>query len=340
MPLLQYGILDMRATNTGSCPAEWGRDSMIDKDLNDGCEGKTIPLCVKRGWGTQGIKAIKIQVIKNGQVLNGTECPNKDPQDLKEGSVAFERDGYRMYLCRTYGDVFWSNADVIDATSSSPAIADDWRNNDQDLEAGCRNDHYKYLIYKESTVEDVCSNGQNNPLTEGCSAQQSTKVEEARYNWCTDQNNINSDECRAWCTKDMDGKCDNAYKTYCENHPEDTNFCGCMNLGPYEKVLQDYKDSNYALAAECNVPSCRTNPFAYMTQNQLRNKCPPQTICNQKVGGEYIGGNLHLDNVKVTCSAKSTNTVGSNTPQIPPLTFVLITVAVLVIGIIAIFILR
>jgi hypothetical protein len=129
------GVLDVEPRKD-SCQSGWEE---IDSDINKGCGGDTIKMCIKKGNGNKGVKSLSI---------TNNDCPSgkdKHTYNLKSGTGSKTPD---LYLCREYGYPFAKEVKVTDNehTGWNYAMNGDTK---QDLEKGCgAGSPTKYLVWQ------------------------------------------------------------------------------------------------------------------------------------------------------------------------------------------------
>jgi hypothetical protein len=123
--------------------------------------------------------------------------------------------------------------------------------------------------------------------------------------YCNKDDNMIKQECRDECVAgNRKAWCDRTVAAYCKKHPDEKDYCGCINIdskyfkSPYDKL---------SLKTECNIPSCSTNPKAYKTEQMLKSAtCPDIQVCWQEIGvNESDVSKLDIQNFKPSCSLVS-----------------------------------
>jgi len=130
-----------------------------------------------------------------------------------------------------------------------------------------------------------CSWG-NNMNTDFCKnycAENKGACKQSKLEYCERDNNMTTDICKTFCAENQ-GTCDLAAIDYCSRNPDDTDFCGCMNIPDNLKALSK---SGLAIKPQCNLQQC-IKASAYKTNAMLNDKsCPTLNVCDQKIN---IGG--------------------------------------------------
>lgn len=286
MSLQQEGILDIGISHDGNCPS-WAPEK-IEDDLNKKCGGKTIPVCVKRGKGTRGIKNIRTIKNENSNCQPGEE----KSWNLKAGTGSRTAN---LFFCKSFGEApFLQDVDIVEGQNRPPG----WEREDQDLQEGCRNDVYMYLAKKQISKRDLCGTGEN-AWQSACDdvCEKNSPCWNAKKAECTNPNNLGNTKCQDWC-KNNPFECDSAAITFCQNNITNNDFCSCFDDNAFAGLSTEMKqDQQFArTAAVCWSKKC---PQSYKTkQIQDYDKCP-KCIQIQNFSNLESGKDLNIDTEQI-----------------------------------------
>ena len=114
--------------------------------------------------------------------------------------------------------------------------------------------------------------------------------------------------------------CDTWAVDYCKAHPDDNNFCGCLNPGknPAPGAIDQAKWDYFAGKPHCYLKQCVANGSAYMLEKQKTDSCPPQTWCIAHIGGDQATVNAVNTSIVQNCGNDSN--VSSSHGPLPPTT--------------------
>jgi hypothetical protein len=130
--------------------------------------------------------------------------------------------------------------------------------------------------------------------------------------YCGKDNNLSSDFCKSFVRANI-GPADNIVINYCSRHPEDKDFCGCLNI-PNE--IKNLTKSGIGVKPQCNVAQC-VSASAYKTQSMLNDtSCPVLNLCEQTLNINNATKAV-LSNINFSC-AQTTSTGSGSQPAPSP----------------------
>ena len=117
---------------------------------------------------------------------------------------------------------------------------------------------------------------------DNCQYKNNYLKEECQPKVCTqaDGTFLEHKECRDWCLNHP-GMCDISVKAYCDKHPDDKGFCGCVE-GHYADI-----DSKVTIKPDCNIRECISTD-AYKFIGMGDNNCPSLNICNNEIDAKDL----------------------------------------------------
>ena len=142
-------------------------------------------------------------------------------------------------------------------------------------------------------------------LAQDCQAANITMKKCSIENLCAI--NPSAQWCKAYCENDITrkSKCDVNADKWCKEHPNDREFCGCINVdksnAPPGVNLADW--AKITARPECFLQSCTTNDKAYRTTEQRKSpQCSSMTICVAQI---QAGVSANLSNVQFNQNCSS-----------------------------------
>ena len=169
----------------------------------------------------------------------------------------------------------------------------------------------------DPSMRDLTSSSCHKPMTDFCSKPENAtsarctewlrKSENeqslrAMDEYCSKDENIQTDRCIQFCSENKRSACDTSAKRWCDRHPSDTEFCGCLNTDKFSEIEQKLQENGMSLIPSCHISACTTNPKAYKPVRDRSVTCPDLQLCLQSIDIQGVGGEVEMTNVNFSCN--------------------------------------